>query len=114
MTDVVYRLFIGKKFSGISVEPDDVWPEMWRVRQGDRLSGMLNLTRAREVGRVCALRATKSQSFGNALVKWIRSETPRSDVPIEFSVGAYGEVAARRQNAAMDSLRAQLTAKRWR
>jgi hypothetical protein len=36
------RLYIGKRFTGITVVPDDSWPGMWRVRNGDCLSDMVN------------------------------------------------------------------------
>jgi hypothetical protein len=44
----VLRLYVGKIFTGVTVEPDGQWPSMWRVRKGDRLSDMVNLTRARD------------------------------------------------------------------
>jgi hypothetical protein len=31
------RLYIGKRFTGITVVPDDRWPGMWRVRNRDHL-----------------------------------------------------------------------------
>jgi hypothetical protein len=43
-----YKLYIGKAFTGVTVEPDDQWPNMWRIRKGDRISDMVNLTRARD------------------------------------------------------------------
>jgi hypothetical protein len=77
-----YRLFVGKRFSGISIEPDPTWPAMWRVRQGERLSGMLNLTRAADAGRACA--QPKGGGFGDVVVKWVPYETAKVSAPIEF------------------------------
>ena len=45
---VAHRLYIGVKFTGVSVEPDAAWSSIWRVRIGDRLSDVGNLTRARD------------------------------------------------------------------
>jgi hypothetical protein len=41
-------LFIGGRFTGIVVELDLVWPGMWRVRRGDDLSDMANISRAKD------------------------------------------------------------------
>ena len=43
------KLYIGKKFTGISVEPDDRWPGMYRVHWPDQPpSVMVNLARAKD------------------------------------------------------------------
>jgi hypothetical protein len=42
------ELRIGRKKTGVSLQPDDRWPGMWRVCQGERVSDMVNLTRAKE------------------------------------------------------------------
>jgi hypothetical protein len=39
----------------VSSVPDATWPNMWRVRHGDRLSDMANATRARDAARSIAL-----------------------------------------------------------
>jgi hypothetical protein len=44
------ELYIGKKSTGIHVEPIDRWPGMYRVRKGDEVSDMVNLTRAKDAG----------------------------------------------------------------
>jgi hypothetical protein len=44
----VLRLYVGKAFTGVTLEPDAQWPNMWRVRKGDLLSDMVNLTRAKD------------------------------------------------------------------
>ena len=82
MADRVYHLFIGRKFTGISVEPDPTWTAMWRVRQADgRLSGMLNLTRARE----CAFACARPKGLGGREVAhWQYREIASEARPIEF------------------------------
>jgi hypothetical protein len=39
----------------VSIEQDQTWPSMWRVRHGDKLSDMVNRTRARDAARCLAL-----------------------------------------------------------
>jgi hypothetical protein len=39
----------------VSIEQDKTWPTMWRVRHGDKLSDMTNITRARDAARGVAL-----------------------------------------------------------
>jgi len=108
MTDRVYHLFIGRKFTGISVEPDPVWPKMWRVRQREWLSVrqrewlsvMLNETRAREAAFALARRMRNpAGGLGTVRPRWICRELDCSDVPIEFEGWVARAVAAGRQNA---------------
>ena len=47
---MIFDLYIGRKATGVSVQPDATWPNMWRVRQGDSMSDMVNLARAKEAG----------------------------------------------------------------
>ena len=43
-TGTEIRLYIGKKYSGVSVCEDAKWPGMWRVRPADgELTDMVNL-----------------------------------------------------------------------
>jgi hypothetical protein len=39
----------------VSIVPDSKWPGMWRVRCGDKLTDMVNITRARDAARAHAL-----------------------------------------------------------
>jgi hypothetical protein len=41
------KLYLGTKFSG-SLEQDTKYPTMWRIRQGEKLSDMVNLVRAKD------------------------------------------------------------------
>ena len=73
------RLYVGGKFTGVSVEPDAAWPNMWRVRAGDRLSGMVNLTRAKDAAIAWALRAGfRPDVLG---IKWDHGETAPEGSP---------------------------------
>jgi hypothetical protein len=45
---MTYDLYIGRKKTGVSIQPDSVWPKMWRIHQGDRVSDMVNLARAKD------------------------------------------------------------------
>ena len=43
------------------IEPDAKWPEMWRVRlPDDRLSDMVNISRARDAARALAIKILNS------------------------------------------------------
>jgi hypothetical protein len=41
-------LYIGRRNTGVSVRPDPVWPQMYRIHQGERVSDLVNLTRAKD------------------------------------------------------------------
>ena len=44
-----YRLFAGRKYTGIAVKSDEKWPSMWRIHRADgTISDMVNLTRAKD------------------------------------------------------------------
>jgi hypothetical protein len=44
----ILKLYIGKAFTGVTVEPDGQWPKMWRVCKEGRRSDMVNLARAKD------------------------------------------------------------------
>jgi hypothetical protein len=46
-----YQLFIGRKFSGVIVRPDDKYPQMFRIHANGRISDMVNLARAKDAAR---------------------------------------------------------------
>jgi hypothetical protein len=74
------RLYIGGKFAGVSVEPDATWSSMWRVRMGDRLSDMVNLTRAKDAAVSWALRAGfRPDVLG---IKWSYGEAAPERSPV--------------------------------
>ena len=43
---MIFDLYIGRKATGVSVQPDATWPNMWRVHQGANVSDMVNILRA--------------------------------------------------------------------
>jgi hypothetical protein len=50
----ILKLYIGKTFTGVTVEPDSQWPKMWRVCKDGRKSDMVNLARAKDAAIVWA------------------------------------------------------------
>lgn len=61
------RLYIGGRFTGVTVAPDDRWPGMWRIHHGDRVSDMVNLSRAKDAAMVWAgLRGTDKPNWQRA------------------------------------------------
>jgi hypothetical protein len=71
MSDPGLRLFIGTKFTGVTVEPDGRWSGMWRVHQGDMVSDMVNLTRAKEAA---IMRARPKGLGGSDVARWDRRQ----------------------------------------
>jgi hypothetical protein len=52
------RLFSGSGFVLASIEPDRIWPGMWRIRLPDgHLTDMVNLSRAKDAASSLALTA---------------------------------------------------------
>jgi hypothetical protein len=52
----MWKLFLGKKFSGLTVNPDPQWAGMWRIHAPDGwVSDMANLARAKECARRMAV-----------------------------------------------------------
>jgi hypothetical protein len=75
----VHQLYFGRTFTGVSVEPDPKWPDMWRVRLGDRLSDMVNLTRARDA----AIAWARPRGVGGeGVAVWHLRETPSEASPV--------------------------------
>ena len=74
--------FLRRAIADAVLVPDDRWPGMWRVRNGDCLSDMVNLTRAKDA----ALYWARPRGLGGGeIVRWDRRETaPRARVS-EFS-----------------------------
>jgi hypothetical protein len=67
MTDI-WRLYLGNKFTGITLRPDPDWPQMWRVHWADQEpSDMLNLTRAQDTAMRWAGRGGGQDRFR---LKW--------------------------------------------
>jgi hypothetical protein len=49
----MWRLYYGRR-AVIDVVPDKRWPTMWRVKLGDQLSDMANITRAKDAAMATA------------------------------------------------------------
>jgi len=65
-----WRLYVGNKFTGIVVRPDDKWPSMWRVHWPDRSpSDMVNLARAKDAA------LARVRLGGEEVPRWRRRET---------------------------------------
>jgi hypothetical protein len=76
---IAHRLYIGMKFTGVSVEPDATWSNVWRVRMVDRLSDMVNLTRARDA----AIAWARPRGLGSReIATWHRRETAPEQSPM--------------------------------
>jgi hypothetical protein len=69
----ILKLYIGKAFTGVTVEPDNQWPRMWRVRKGEALSDMVNLARAKDAA---IIRARPRGLGGTEIPYWCHRETP--------------------------------------
>jgi hypothetical protein len=78
-------LHIGRRRTTASIHPDPIWPGMWRIHQGDRVSDMLNLTRAKDaaIGWACPRGLN-----GNLRVSWHARETPPEARYSAFPPGA--------------------------
>jgi hypothetical protein len=75
---MIYDLYVGQKRTDVSVEPDGVWPGMWRIRQGDKVSDMVNLARAKDAARGWARPKDRNGGFGaKEVLHWKRRESRR-------------------------------------
>jgi hypothetical protein len=66
-------LYIGRKKTGIGIRPDAVWPKMWRIHQGDRVSDMVNISRAKDAAISWALAGRGGLKQGE-VVSWRMGE----------------------------------------
>jgi hypothetical protein len=73
MNAVQLELMVGRRKAGVSVRPDSEWPGMWRVHQGDRVSDMVNLARAKEAAIGWA--TPKAGGFGDKVLRWHPTES---------------------------------------
>lgn len=65
-------LYIGNKWTGVSIQTDPDWPTMWRVRQGEQVSDMVNLSRAKDA----AVAWARPRGLGgNEVATWRRRES---------------------------------------
>lgn len=68
-------LYVGRRFTGVTVRPDGEWPGMWRINYGGRVSDLLNLPRAKDA----SLTWFRPRGLGaNEVPSWhVRETTPR-------------------------------------
>jgi hypothetical protein len=75
----VEQLFIGARFTGVTVECDAIWPGMWRVRQGAELSDIINISRAKDA----AIAWARPRGLGGGeVVHWHRRQCVRRGPPV--------------------------------
>jgi hypothetical protein len=59
-----FRLYFGRKFTGIRVIPDEKYPAMWRIHSATgEVSDMVNLTRAKDAAITWADTGRSSDRF---------------------------------------------------
>lgn len=63
------ELYIGRRKTSVSVRPDFEWPGIWRVHDGDRVSDMVNLSRAKDAAITWALPRVQTRLRVGALGK---------------------------------------------
>jgi hypothetical protein len=69
----MHHLHIGRRKTDVSLRPDPVWPRMWRVHDGDRVSDMVNISRAKDA----AISWARPRGLGaGEVVHWHRREQP--------------------------------------
>jgi hypothetical protein len=71
---MIYELSIGRRKTGVSFHPDSKWPKMWRVHHGDKVSDMVNLTRAKDAAISWALSGSGGGLGSSKVIHWHRRE----------------------------------------
>jgi len=72
-------LFIGMKPTGLTVQPDETWPGMWRIHYQGQVSSMVNLTRAKEA----AISWVRPKGLGGSeIAYWNRRQTATGHGPV--------------------------------
>ena len=78
---MTWRLYIGNRFTGVSVCPDAKWPSMWRIHHGDRVSDIVNLARAKDA----AITWARPRGLGGSeTIRWDHRETAAAAPPMRF------------------------------
>lgn len=63
---IIWRLRIGTRLTGFTVEPDGKWPGMWRIRTpGNKISDMVNLSRAKDSALILARQHGRAAGHGS-------------------------------------------------
>ena len=70
-----WQLYLGTKFTGVIVRPDDKWPSMFRIHWPDQPpSDIVNLTRAKDAAMRWAARRTGANTTLH--LKWKLRQSP--------------------------------------
>jgi hypothetical protein len=89
-------LFINGRSTGVTVECDRRYPTMWRVRRGDELSDITNISRATDA----ALSWARPRGLGGyEVAQWHRREMPAGASPVRKNGPAHVRVAGARAAA---------------
>jgi hypothetical protein len=66
------QLYIGRKFTGVTVQPDSKYAGMWRIHLNARISDMVNFARAKDA----AITWARPRGLGGEeIVRWYLRET---------------------------------------
>lgn len=76
---IEHRLRIGGRLTGIVVRPDDRWPGMWRIHDGDRASDMVNLARAKDAAITWFTSKRSGGLSKTEVVHWDNRDTGTED-----------------------------------
>jgi hypothetical protein len=77
------KLYIGKQFTGVTLEPDTRYPWMWYICKGEQQSHMVNLTRAKDA----AITWARPKGLGgHEVVSWRTGKEARSARPFAKTV----------------------------
>jgi hypothetical protein len=85
-----WHLSIGIKPTGISVVPDGKWPGVWRVRRGEHVSDMTNLTRAKDAALSWLSRERGRGVRLGEQINWHMGEKPSEAPPIDLNGSRVG------------------------
>jgi hypothetical protein len=72
----MYELHLSRRKTGISVRPDRVWDKMWRVHQGDDVSDIVNLSRAKDAAMFWLAQSRGRGLRPGEVVSWRMGESP--------------------------------------
>ena len=75
------KLYLGNQFTGITIAPDEKYPTMWRVCHKERVSDMVNLSRAKDAATtIAADYGFRDRGVGRVQFNW-RGQAAGGAVP---------------------------------
>src|SRR5262245_13830122 len=87
---MIWKLYEGRRALGWELVQDEKFPSMWRVKGPDgTLSDMVNLTRAKDAGRLLAGRGQVATRF-----QWKATQARAEDGTARFDGTPYTPLAA--------------------